>query len=139
MALHDFEECDACLRRALEIEPRNPIAAAELVKLAKARRDYADKSRLIAKTISKKLFQNNSKSSESNATSATATSVSTNVSATLNDDGDAVQSKTASPAPSIKEVTHASRNTVVFLATSLIVVVASIIAIVIMNFRGEST
>jgi hypothetical protein len=40
LALFSFEECEACVARVLQLEPDNKLAAQELVKLAKARKEY---------------------------------------------------------------------------------------------------
>jgi hypothetical protein len=58
--IQNFEECEVCITRLLQVDPDNKAGKAEQVKLKKARRDYATKSREISKNIANKLFSSSS-------------------------------------------------------------------------------
>lgn len=63
LAMHDFEECEACLQRLLRLEPDNETGKKEFVKLMKAKKSYKDKTKAISKNMAKHLFGNNSDTS----------------------------------------------------------------------------
>ena len=58
LVLHDYEECEVCLNRVLEIEPDNLLAPKELQKLKKAKDEYRKSSNNMAKKMATKLFPN---------------------------------------------------------------------------------
>ena len=58
--IQNFEECEVCITRLLQVDPDNKAGKAEQAKLKKARRDYATKSREISKNIANKLFSSSS-------------------------------------------------------------------------------
>eukprot|EP01041_Mallomonas_annulata_P005959 gene5959-12028_t len=58
LALHNFEESELCLTRLLEYDPENEAGKKEMIRLRKAQRDYKLKSKKVAKTMAKSLFNN---------------------------------------------------------------------------------
>ena len=58
--IQNYEESEACLTRLLQIDPDNKAGKAELVKLKKAKKEYAARSKEISKNIASKLFSETS-------------------------------------------------------------------------------
>lgn len=56
LALHEFEETEACLKRVLELEPTNAVAVVEYGRLKTAKKKYSDSSKEMARKMTKQLF-----------------------------------------------------------------------------------
>jgi len=72
LALHDYEECEACLNKVCELEPGNSLAIKEKDKLRNARKNYAASNAQISRNMAKGLFKDEAKGK--NATSSAAPS-----------------------------------------------------------------
>lgn len=77
LQLHEYEECDVCLRTALDIDPNNAIAKETAAQLEKSKKAYKAKTSQIQKHIANKMFpssSNGAASSNSNNNSGNSSS-----------------------------------------------------------------
>lgn len=75
LALHDYEECEACLTHLLRLEPDNEAGKKEWVKLVAARRNYKERTKAMSRNMAKHLFGGSSNASGDSEGTSTSTSI----------------------------------------------------------------
>jgi tetratricopeptide (TPR) repeat protein len=66
LSLHEYDECEICLKTIFEIEPNNELAIKEKKKLKKALIEYKNSSKKMALKMSTKLFQSDKNKGDNN-------------------------------------------------------------------------
>ena len=135
LALHNHEECEACLTKVLELDPNNILAPKEMNKLKQAKRSYNASSKVMAQRMfgkekekeKEKQCENgdnvNGNGQETQATqsteSATTTTTTTATTATT-------PILTPPPVQEQKADVTGSSNLLMLVLTALVVLIASV-------------
>ena len=128
LALHDYDECDLCLQTVLKLEPNNEQAAIEFKKLKKAKHDYKINANNMAMKMAKSIFtppKTNIK--QINKSSTITDDNDKNIdSANINSTGNYIDTNADDLAKVKAAKAAAPSNLILFLITSLLVVVLGI-------------
>ena len=154
LALHDYEECDLCLQLVLKLEPNNQQALIEIKKLKKAKYDYKISANNMAMKMAKSIFT----PPKTNLVKVPNESINTtdthddNTNADINDTTNAdIDTRTDTKTDTIADTdtnandlakvkaakAAAPSNLILFLVTSLLVVVISIIIAIYISQKSD--